>query len=117
MAVQTNAMTRGRYEAIRDKWRRRRQEILRELPTADVRRQEVLHQELVRALELPALPVAYVYMLYELDGTYMGTVRTREEVRELRRSGLELIAERAKDLHPRHRPVDPAYAELVEGAR
>jgi hypothetical protein len=63
------------------------------------------------------LPPAYVFMLYEPDGTYMGATRSREEIRQLRSDGLEFTVQRTRDLHPAGRPVPPKFRKLAEAAR
>ncbi|MBN1511665.1 MAG: hypothetical protein JXB13_06595 [Phycisphaerae bacterium] len=118
LTTKTTTMTRRAYEALRDRRRRRRQEILAQMPAANPWERRRLEQELDRCRDLPPLPPAYVYMLFEPDGTYMGTVRTRQEVRALRQEGIDCTARRAKDLHPDHRLVPEKYRRrAAEGTR
>ena len=116
---QPATMTRGQYEDLRYHQLRRREAVLAALQRAqaDTNEWTRLWTELGTCEVLPSLPRAYVFMLYEPDGTYIGTTRRREEIRQLRADGLEFTVQRAVDLHPAGRPVPPKFLKLVQGAR
>lgn len=110
-------VTRRQYRELQGQLYQRRQTLLRQLSQAAGEEYDRLWNELGRSPELPKLPTLYVYMLYEPDDTYMGTVRTRAEVRQLKADGIDVCVRQARDLHEDHRPVTGKYRRLYEAVR
>jgi hypothetical protein len=113
----TKSVTRRDYETLRGQLHKKCQDLLRQLSQAQGDEWDRIWNELGQCPTVPPLPGAYVYLLSEPDGTYMGTVRTRAEIRELRNDGLDFTARRAKGLYPDHRPLAEKYLRLYEEAR
>lgn len=81
-----------------------------------VERQE-LEATLQKLGELPPLPPATVFELYEPDGTYMGATRSEEFVEELRQQGLKFEVREAADIYHRSLPLTPEYETILRNWR